>query len=252
MAECDLGTKPKVQVKHDWYQTDAAVVITVLIKNVKADNLTVNFSQTCVQVDVKFPDQDDINIKFNLSHDVVPEQCSYKITPSKVQWFAWSNKWLIVFWQIEVKLKKSEGIRWAKLEGEEADLPKAIPIEVPQSSGPPAYPTSKKGKDWSVVEKEMKEAEAKEKPEGEEALNKLFQEIYGKGSDEVKRAMNKSYVRWCRWVRKMFDDWICRWKVGAQCWVPTGTKFRRTKLKWSLPTAWNGRNGSCSVIILYK
>jgi suppressor of G2 allele of SKP1 len=48
------------------------------------------------------------------------------------------------------------------------------------------------------VEKEMKEAEAKEKPEGEEALNKLFQEIYGKGSDEVKRAMNKSYVRWCR------------------------------------------------------
>jgi suppressor of G2 allele of SKP1 len=44
------------------------------------------------------------------------------------------------------------------------------------------------------VEKEMKEAEAKEKPEGEEALNKLFQEIYGKGSDEVKRAMNKSYM----------------------------------------------------------
>lgn len=64
-----------------------------------------------------------------------------------------------------------------------------------QSDHPPSYPTSKKGKDWSAVEKDIKEQEAQEKPEGEEAINKLFQEIYGKGSDEVKRAMNKSYVR---------------------------------------------------------
>lgn len=65
---------------------------------------------------------------------------------------------------------------------------------LPQLSGPPSYPTSKKGKDWSAVEKEIKKQEELEKPEGEEAINKLFQEIYGKGSDDVKRAMNKSYV----------------------------------------------------------
>lgn len=65
---------------------------------------------------------------------------------------------------------------------------------MPQTNGPPAYPTSKKGKDWSAIEKDITKQEANEKPEGEEALNKLFQEIYGKGSDEVKRAMNKSYV----------------------------------------------------------
>lgn len=155
------------------------MVVTILIKNVQEDNLRVNITNSNLDVSVKFPDQDEIKLNLHLSHEITPEESSYKLTPSK----------------IEVKLKKCEGIRWSKLEGElEKNTPKEIPVEVAQSSGPPSYPTSKKGKDWSAVEKEIKKEEEKEKPEGEEALNKLFQEIYGKGSDEVKRAMNKSYV----------------------------------------------------------
>ena len=62
-----------------------------------------------------------------------------------------------------------------------------------ETTAPGAYPTSNKKKiDWSTADK-IVETELDAKPEGDEALNNLFKEIYGNANDETRRAMMKSF-----------------------------------------------------------
>lgn len=57
------------------------------------------------------------------------------------------------------------------------------------------YPSSSHyTRNWDKLVGEIKEEEKNENLEGDAALNKLFQQIYSDGSDDVKRAMNKSFV----------------------------------------------------------
>ncbi|XP_011495101.1 PREDICTED: suppressor of G2 allele of SKP1 homolog [Ceratosolen solmsi marchali] len=170
-------TMPTPKIKHDWYETEVYVTVIILAKN--AENLKVTYDDTALSVSAKLPNGNDYSLELDLAHQIVPEKCSHIVTPSK----------------IEIKLKKKEGYRWTVLEGNpEKQEIQPIPQEILQAGTQPLkYPSSsKKSKDWDKVEKEIEKQDSEEK-EGLSALSSLFQQIYGNGSEEVQRAMNKSF-----------------------------------------------------------
>ncbi|XP_067842544.1 protein SGT1 homolog isoform X2 [Heptranchias perlo] len=161
------------KIKHDWYQTDSHVIITIMIKNASKDDVKVEFAERNVSASVKLSTEDDYSLKLNLLHPIAAQYSTVKALGTK----------------IEIKMKKSEAIRWEKLEGVLPDVKHFMP-EQPQQ-----YPSSSQcTKNWDQLVMEIKEEENNEKLEGDAALNQLFQKIYADGSDEVKRAMNKSFT----------------------------------------------------------
>ncbi|NXD78971.1 SGT1 protein, partial [Halcyon senegalensis] len=162
-------------LRYDWYQTESQVIVTIMIKNAQKDDVSVQFSEKEMNASVRLPSGEDYNLRLVLLHSIVPEQSTFKVLSTK----------------IEIKMKKPEAVRWEKLEGQ-GDSPKLKQF-TPDTQH--LYPSSSHyTRNWDKLVVEIKEEEKNEKLEGDAALNKLFQQIYSDGTDEVKRAMNKSFM----------------------------------------------------------
>ncbi|KPI96420.1 PREDICTED: suppressor of G2 allele of SKP1 homolog [Papilio xuthus] len=198
------------KIKHDWYQTDSQVIITVLLKNAPNEKVKVHYGDRSVSISSAIPNSEsEYSLELELAHEIVPAMCTYVVTPSK----------------IEVKLRKKEGIRWTQLEGEgEEEKIKAIPQAVLDASGPQQPPKLFR-KDWDKIERDIKKMEEEEKEEGDAALNSMFQKIYGEGSDEVRRAMNKSYVESGGTVLSTNWNQVSKEKVEVK--PPDGLEFKK-------------------------
>ncbi|KND03056.1 co-chaperone SGT1 [Spizellomyces punctatus DAOM BR117] len=166
---------PPSKIRHEWFQNENFVTLTVFVKNAKSEDVNLVLVERALSLSVKLPSGGDYSLELDpLAHEIVPSESKHSILSTK----------------IEIKLKKKDlGVRWGTLEGEE--IGPVTTVAGANAQDRPAYPSSAKKKhDWDAVAKSLEQ----EKPEGEQALNALFQQIYRDSSEEVRRAMMKSYI----------------------------------------------------------
>jgi len=176
------GSRNRGAYRHEWYQTASAVTLGVLVKGCPEDAVSVAFEEESVRVAIAaLGEKPDFALDLRLHGRVVPGECSFAVLSSRV----------------EVRLAKATGATWAALESAEGGRGAPAAGGAGGAGGaaaglPQPYSTSSKSaKDWNGLEAELGREE--DKLEGDAALQKLFQDIYLKGNEETRRAMNKSF-----------------------------------------------------------
>jgi suppressor of G2 allele of SKP1 len=170
--EPTITTGPKI--RHEWYQTDAKVIVSVFAKNVPKDQAQIQFTEKTLSVTFPLPSGSDYSLELDLAHAIEPQSSTYVVLGTK----------------IEISLNKSEmGLKWNVLEGEDTLVPTTLASQAPASR---LYPSSSKSgpKNWDKIDQEV----SKETEKDQDGLNTLFQQIYKNANPEVQRAMIKSYT----------------------------------------------------------
>ncbi|KAF8359758.1 hypothetical protein PRIPAC_94753 [Pristionchus pacificus] len=148
--------------RHDLFQTDFLVTLTIFKKGCTLDDCKVSFSSRQITVRTG----EDVIFVGELGGEVKKDEITVKVTPSKV----------------EVGLPKEVAGRWNNLieKKEEAETSTVV------------RPDGGK-KNWDKIEKEAVKEEEEEETTGDAAVHKMFKKIYGDANDDVKKAMMKSY-----------------------------------------------------------
>lgn len=156
MASC-VGEENKVVIKKDWYQSESQVIVSILSKHTSKEDCNVRFDKHEVTVQAKFATGQPYTVYLKLSKPIVPNLSTYKVLSSK----------------LEIRLAKTEGGMWDALE---------------RTVVKTAKPSTIQFRNWDKVVQEMT------KEEEQSDVNSLFRKIYSDGSDEVRKAMNKSFL----------------------------------------------------------
>ena len=181
--------------KYQYYQNDSFMTIAILEPNVQSEDLHVDFSKYKLSVVLHKKGVDFTVCHGFLSHTINPEKCKIKITDEKVL----------------IKLKKVDSHEWNDLFGkpkEEALKEEEKKQEIARRNRTDNKKTQNRpyasDKDWNTIERDLKKQEDSEKPEGDEALNKLFKNIYADANEGKIFITDLQDLQFCSHVRYYF------------------------------------------------
>ena len=139
-------TSDPSKIRHEWYQTQSEVVISILARNVPKEHVSIDFAEAEVDATIKLDSGAEFVHCFNLFHKIVPTQSSYSVSTAK----------------IELKLKKHTAGKWDALEGSgDANVSAVALNAVPDTALQPASKKVYSGssKDWDSIETRLKKEE---------------------------------------------------------------------------------------------
>ncbi|KAI9291091.1 SGS-domain-containing protein [Neoconidiobolus thromboides FSU 785] len=162
------------KIRHEWYQTDSSVIVSIFIKKADAKKTNVEFKEKEFTLIIQQDNSSDFQFTIDpLLNEIDPKECKFEVLSTK----------------IEITLKKVNfGLKWSALEASEETLVKKATTDAPR------YPSSSKNaKNWDQLATKI-EKELAEEEKDHENVNAAFQQIYANADDDTRKAMMKSYI----------------------------------------------------------